>query len=161
MPSLTFWKSQVAECCRRSYFSLSISQILLVAVYLGVTIACWTVGADLKNNPNRAGYLAVAQLPLIVLLSMKSPLPLPLFLPSLSYEHYNFLHRWAGRSTWLAATVHMACWLNQYITTGQWDQVWKTKSVRGMIAYAMLCMVAVTSVKPIRRRFYQLFWAAQ
>lgn len=161
MPNLTFWRSQVADCCRRSYFSLSVSQIVLVAAYLAAAIACWTVGADLIFNSNRAGYLALAQLPVVMLLSLKSPLPVPAFLPSLSYEHYNFLHRWAGRSIWLAVTVHMAAWLNQFISTGQWDQVWQTKSIRGMIAYAMLCMVALTSVKPFRRRFYQIFWIAQ
>ncbi|CAK9785416.1 hypothetical protein CC85DRAFT_272649 [Cutaneotrichosporon oleaginosum] len=140
--------------------SLSLAQMALVAALLAAAIACWTTGADLKTNSNRAGYLALAHLPLLILLALKTPLPLPVFLPSLSYEHYNFLHRWAGRSVWLAATVHMACWLNQYISTGQWDQVWKSKSVRGMVAYAMLCMVAVTSIKPVRRRYYQIFWAS-
>ncbi|BEJ12085.1 hypothetical protein CspHIS471_0205450 [Cutaneotrichosporon sp. HIS471] len=145
---------------KRALFALSLAQMALVTALLAAAIACWTTGADLKNNSNRAGYLALAHLPLLILLAIKTPLPVPVFLPSLSYEHYNFLHRWAGRSVWLAATVHMSCWLNQYISTGQWDQVWKSKTVRGMIAYGMLCMVAITSLKPVRRRFYQVFWAA-
>ncbi|GMK59551.1 hypothetical protein CspeluHIS016_0801570 [Cutaneotrichosporon spelunceum] len=145
---------------KRAHFSLSFAQMVLVAALLVAAISCWTTGADLKNNSNRAGYLALAHLPLLILLAIKTPLPLPVFLPSLSYEHYNFLHRWAGRSVWLAVTVHMSCWLNQFISTGQWDQVWKSKTVRGMIAYAMLCMVAITSIKPVRRRFYQVFWTA-
>lgn len=146
---------------KRAHFALSLAQMALVAALLAAAIACWTTGANLKLNSNRAGYLALAHLPLIILLALKTPIPVPIFLPSLSYEHYNFLHRWAGRSIWLAATVHMSCWLNQYISAGQWDQVWGSKSVRGMIAYSMLCMVAVTSLQPVRRRFYQVFWAAQ
>jgi len=134
--------------------------MILVAAYLAAVIACFTVGVNLKETSNRPGFIAVAQLPVIVLLSLKSPLPIPVFLPSLSYEHYNFLHRWAGRTTWLAATVHGSMWINQYITTGQMDQVFSDKSKRGMITYAMMCMVVLTSLKPIRRKFYQIFWAA-
>jgi ferric-chelate reductase len=160
MPSITLWKSQVADCCRRSYFSLSLGQIIIVAAYLAAAIACFTVNVPLVENSNRAGFLAIAQLPVIVLLSLKSPLPLPVLLPSLSYEHYNFLHRWAGRTCWLAATVHGSLWINQYIRQDMMHLLKGDKAVRGMVTYAMLCMVVLTSLKPMRRRFYQVFWAA-
>lgn len=159
LSSLPFAK--VADCCRRSYLSLSIGQWVLVLAYMAATIACFTVGTDFAQNANRPGYIAVAQLPVILLLSLKSPLPIPVFLPSLSYEHYNFLHRWAGRTLWLAATVHMSIYITQWRERGQTDQIWKSKSVRGYIAYSMMCMVVLTSLKPLRRRFYQVFWGAQ
>lgn len=161
MPSVRVWKSQVADCCRRSYFSLGVGQLLIVAGYLAAAIACFTVGAQLKENPNRPGFIALAQLPVVVLMSMKSPLPLPVFLPSLSYEHYNFIHRWAGRTTWLAATVHGSMWIHYFLTTpGQEKQLSTDKAKRGLVSYAMLCMLVVTSLKPVRRLCYQLFWAA-
>lgn len=161
MPNMTFWKSQVADCCRRSYLSLGLAQALLVACYAGTVIACIVTSAELWQNSNRAGFIAVASLPLIILLSIKSPLPLPVFLPSLSYEHYNFLHRWAGRIMWLATTVHGSLWINQFISTKQWNQLTAEKTVLGCISYAMMCMVVITSLKPVRRKFYQLFWIAQ
>ncbi|KAL1413525.1 hypothetical protein Q8F55_001299 [Vanrija albida] len=160
LPTLTFWKSQVADCCRRSYLSLGVAQALLVACYVGTVIACFVASAELWQNSNRAGFIAVASLPLIILLSVKSPFPLPVFLPSLSYEHYNFLHRWAGRTMWLASTVHGSLWLHQFISTKQWSQVKAEKTVLGCISYAMMCMVVITSLKPVRRKFYQLFWIA-
>lgn len=107
------------------------------------------------------GFLALAQLPVIILLSLKSPLPLPVFLPSLSYEHYNFLHRWTGRVLFLSVTVHGGMWLNQFITTDQYDQVWAEKTKRGMIAYGLMGGIVITSLKPVRRICYQLFWIAQ
>ncbi|KAK4686131.1 hypothetical protein P7C73_g4004, partial [Tremellales sp. Uapishka_1] len=157
MPNLTWWKGQVGDCCRQSYFSLGIGQIFIVLAYAGIVVACFVVGAELLQNSNRPGFIALAQLPLIILLSLKSPLPIPVFLPTLSYTHYNFLHRWAGRTMFVCATVHGGMWLNQFRAAGEYDQVWATKSVRGMVAYGLLCMVVLTSLKPIRRMFYQVF----
>lgn len=157
LPAPTFLWKRVGDCCRRSYLSLSIGQIILVCAYIAAVIACFCVGAELKDTPNRPGFLAVAQLPVIFLFAMKSPLPLPVFLPSLSYEHYNFIHRWAGRTTWLAATVHGSMWLNQFIEVDS-PELRKGKVKRGLIAYGFMCMVVLTSLKPVRRKFYQLFW---
>ncbi|KAK8864285.1 hypothetical protein IAR55_001531 [Kwoniella newhampshirensis] len=160
MPSLTWWKGQVGDCCRRAYFTLGISQIVLVLGYMAAVVACFLVGAQLTQNPNRPGFIALSQLPVIILLSLKSPLPLPIFLPSLSYEHYNFLHRWTGRTLFLTVTVHGGMWINQFIKTNQYDQLNAAKSRRGILAYAFMCMVVITSLKPVRRKFYQVFWIA-
>lgn len=181
MPDLSWLKGEVGDCCRRAYFTLSISQIILVMGYAGAVIACFVVGANLTQNSNRpgedhicllsiavtltteffVGFLALSQLPLIVLLSLKSPLPLPIFVPSLSYEHYNFLHRWTGRTLFLSATVHGAMWIHQFLVTDQHDQITAAKSKRGILAYALMGMVVITSLRPIRRKCYQLFWMAQ
>ncbi|OXM82102.1 ferric-chelate reductase [Cryptococcus neoformans Bt63] len=160
MPNLSWLKGEVGDCCRRAYFTLSISQIILVMGYAGAVIACFVVGANLTQNSNRPGFLALSQLPLIVLLSLKSPLPLPIFVPSLSYEHYNFLHRWTGRTLFLSATVHGAMWIHQFLVTDQHDQITAAKSKRGILAYALMGMVVITSLRPIRRKCYQLFWMA-
>ncbi|WVF71615.1 hypothetical protein IAT40_006423 [Kwoniella sp. CBS 6097] len=160
MPNLRFWKSQVGDCCRRAYFTLGIAQAVLVMGYLAAVVACFVVGAKLTENSNRPGFIALSQLPLIVLLSLKSPLPLPIFLPSLSYEHYNFLHRWTGRTLFVTATVHGGMWINQFIKNGEYDQISSDKSKRGILAYALMGMVVITSLKPVRRKCYQLFWIA-
>ncbi|KIR77298.1 ferric-chelate reductase [Cryptococcus gattii E566] len=160
VPDLSLLKGEVGDCCRKAYFTLSISQIVLVMGYAAAVIACFVVGANLTQNSNRPGFLALSQLPLIVLLSLKSPLPLPIFVPSLSYEHYNFLHRWTGRTLFLSATVHGAMWIHQFLVTDQHDQISASKSRRGILAYALMGMVVITSLKPIRRKCYQLFWIA-
>ncbi|WWC89453.1 uncharacterized protein L201_004377 [Kwoniella dendrophila CBS 6074] len=160
MPNLTWWKGQVGDCCRRAYFTLSVSQIVLVLGYMAAVIACFVVGAELTQNSNRPGFIALAQLPVIILLSLKSPLPLPVFLPSLSYEHYNFLHRWTGRTLFITATVHGGMWINQFIKNNEMDQINAEKSRRGILAYALMGMVVIASLKPVRRKCYQLFWIA-
>ncbi|ORX36798.1 hypothetical protein BD324DRAFT_627198 [Kockovaella imperatae] len=154
-------KRHIAERpIRTLYASLSVAQMLLVLAYAGTVVACFTTGAQLRNNSNRAGFIGVATLPVIFLLSLKSPLPLPVFLPSLSYENYNFLHRWAGRVLFLCISVHGGLWCNQFISTGQWDQMTATKTVRGLLSYGLLGGIVITSLKPVRRMCYQLFWIA-
>ncbi|WVR07160.1 hypothetical protein IAU60_004201 [Kwoniella sp. DSM 27419] len=160
MPRVRGWPGQVGDCCRRAYFTLSLGQMVLVAGYMTAAVACFTVAAQLTQNANRPGFIALSQLPVIILLSLKSPLPLPIFLPSLSYEHYNFVHRWAGRTLFLSATVHGGLWINQFIRLDEWDQIASDKSKRGMVAYGMMGLVVVTSLKPVRRMCYQLFWLA-
>ena len=132
----------------------------LVLAYAGTVVACFVTGAELKTNSNRAGFIGVATLPVIFLLALKSPLPLPVFLPTLSYEHYNFLHRWAGRVLFLAITVHGGLWCNQFMSTGQWDQMTAEKTKRGLLSYGLLGGIVVTSLKPVRRMSYQVFWIA-
>lgn len=55
MPNLSWLKGEVGDCCRRAYFTLSISQIILVMGYAGAVIACFVVGANLTQNSNRPG----------------------------------------------------------------------------------------------------------
>ncbi|WWC94063.1 hypothetical protein V866_000901 [Kwoniella sp. B9012] len=160
MPRLKWWKGQIGDCCRRAYLTLSVSQIILVLGYMVAVICCFVIGAELTQNSNRPGFIALSQLPVIILLSLKSPLPLPIFLPSLSYEHYNFLHRWAGRTMFIAATVHGGMWINQFIRNDEMDQISSDKSKRGILSWTLMCMIVITSLKPVRRRCYQLFWIA-
>ncbi|RXK40113.1 hypothetical protein M231_02570 [Tremella mesenterica] len=160
LPSLRVWKYQVADCCRRAYFSLSFSQIFIVLAYTGIVIACIVKGVDLTSNSNRAGFVGLATLPVILTLSLKSPLPVPVFLPTLSYEHYNFLHRWAGRVLFLAVTIHGSLWINQFIYYKEYDELSADKTIRGLLAYGLLGGIVITSLKPVRRLCYQVFWIA-
>lgn len=52
-------------------------------------------------------------------------------------------------------------WIHQFVVTDQYDQIAAAKSKRGILAYALMGMVVITSLKPIRRKCYQLFWMAQ
>ncbi|WVQ67790.1 uncharacterized protein L199_005995 [Kwoniella botswanensis] len=160
MPRLKWWKGQIGDCCRRAYLTLSVSQIILVLGYMVAVVCCFVIGAELTQNSNRPGFIALSQLPVIILLSLKSPLPLPIFLPSLSYEHYNFLHRWAGRTMFISATVHGGMWINQFIRNDEMDQISSDKSKRGILSWTLMCMIVITSLKPVRRKCYQLFWIA-
>ena len=54
----------------------------------------------------RAGWLTVAQLPLLILLIGKNNFVG--FVSGVSHERLNVLHRWVGRTIWLTATLHWA-----------------------------------------------------
>ena len=85
---------------------------MLLIVYLG-----YIIGLEYYKNliPGaqhyealglRAGWLSVAQLPLLLLLAGKNNL-IGLF-TGISYERLNVFHRWVGRTVWLTATFHWA-----------------------------------------------------
>lgn len=169
--------TQLADCCRKGYIGLTVGQMIIVAAYTAGVILCSVQGAQLKFTANRpgtplrfpslrnpltfslAGFLALAQLIPVILLSTKNN-PLGLLL-GLGYEKLNWAHRWSGRLLWLCATLHMALWVDQYRRTGQLKVLASSENKYGIAAYVLLCALAVFSVRPARRRFYEVFYALQ
>lgn len=68
--------------------------------------AWWTLGG-------RAGLIAFALLPLVVLFALKAP-PFAIFaLPFVANMHFDklmWLHRWIGRLVWFVSALHVAFW---------------------------------------------------
>ncbi|KAL5479082.1 FRP1_2 [Sanghuangporus weigelae] len=137
-----------------SFLKLDVGQIILILGYFVLVIVCFTLRAELIENPNRPGFLAVAQLPLIFLLAMKNS-ALAILLSS-GYEKLNFLHRWCSRGVILAAAVHGFLWMRNHIAYGL-PIIRKRKDVTGIIAFALLCILGLTSVRPVRARVFQIF----
>ncbi|OCB90635.1 hypothetical protein A7U60_g2153 [Sanghuangporus baumii] len=137
-----------------SFLKLDIGQIILILGYFVLVIACFTLRAELIENPNRPGFIAVAQLPPIFLLAMKNS-PLAILLGS-GYEKLNFLHRWCSRVAILAAAVHGFLWMRNHIAYGL-PIIRKRKDVTGIIAFTLLCILGLTSVRPVRARVFQVF----
>lgn len=105
----------------------------------------------------RAAWLAVANIPLLLLLSGKANLIGAL--SGVSYERLNVLHRWVARGILLLATLHFGYqsygW-NQY---GLMQLEWQTDTCppTGIAAYALLLWLNITSLAPIRHLFYEVF----
>jgi ferric-chelate reductase len=105
----------------------------------------------------RASWLAVSQVPLLLLLSGKANLIGALV--GVSYERLNVLHRWVARGMLLLITLHFGYqsygW-NQY---GLMQLEWETDTCppTGIAAYALLLWLNITSLAPIRNRFYEVF----
>ncbi len=105
----------------------------------------------------RASWLAVAQIPLLLLLSGKANLIGALV--GVSYERLNVLHRWVSRAMLLLITLHFGYqsygW-NQYgLMKLEWDT--DTCPPTGIAAYALLLWLNISSLAPIRNRFYEIF----
>jgi hypothetical protein len=137
--------------------------VLLLAAYLGFVLALEFVQNDIPGAQHytalgvRAGWLAVAQVPLLVLLAGKNNLVG--YITGSSYERLNVLHRWVARMLLLLATLHFGYqsfgW-NQYgLQQLEWDT--DTCPPTGIAAYAILLWMNLSTLAPIRQLSYEFF----
>ncbi|KAL8908554.1 MAG: hypothetical protein Q9207_000764 [Kuettlingeria erythrocarpa] len=105
----------------------------------------------------RTGFIAAAQLPLVVLLSGKRNLIG--YLTGTSYERLNWLHRWVSRVLFLTVTIHMGFW---FVGWARYDYI-KVKlttdpiTQRGFAAWCILLWIVLSSSLPARRWNYEFF----
>lgn len=105
----------------------------------------------------RTGFVAAAQLPLIVLLSGKRNIIG--WLTGTSYERLNWLHRWVSRILFLTVTIHMGFWFANW---NRYDYI-KVKlttdpiTQRGFSAWCILLWIVLSSFVPFRSWNYEFF----
>ncbi|KAL8664782.1 MAG: hypothetical protein Q9202_002785 [Teloschistes flavicans] len=105
----------------------------------------------------RTGFIATAQLPLVVLLAGKRNIIG--WLTGTSYERLNWLHRWVSRILFLTVTIHMGFW---FVDWARYDYI-KVKlttdaiTQRGFAAWCILLWIVLSSLAPIRRWNYEFF----
>ncbi|KAI0742236.1 iron reductase [Daedaleopsis nitida] len=136
---------------------LDVGQMAVIAAYLALLIACITMQVPLVDNPNRAGFLALAQFPVVFLFGTKNSVLSLLLGPGNGYEKLNYIHRWAGRGMFIGATVHGALWINNHLVFDL-PILGQQKETSGVAAFGVLCVLILTSIRPIRRFFYESFF---
>ncbi|KAF2033866.1 hypothetical protein EK21DRAFT_57580 [Setomelanomma holmii] len=106
----------------------------------------------------RAAWLTLTQFPLVYLLSTKSG-PLN-FIASLSHERVNWIHRCVTRTLLLSATVHAVIMKTSIDTNDILHSKEQGMSVvrYGIAAYGTLLWIAITSILPLRRWSYRVFY---
>ncbi|KAJ7459234.1 iron reductase [Mycena latifolia] len=137
--------------------TLNVGQMFVVAGYAVFALVCIVLQAPLVENSNRAGFLALAQLPPVFLFASKnSPLTALLLGPGVDYTKLNYIHRWSARFLILGAIVHGSLWINNHII---WDLpiLSQQKEASGVAALGCLCVIALSSVAVVRRRVYSAF----
>ncbi|KAG1827895.1 hypothetical protein EV424DRAFT_1554993 [Suillus variegatus] len=72
------------------------------------------------------------------------------------YEKINFMHRMAGRAMFLAGCVHGSLWIPNHLQYGL-AILGSQKETSGVASLA-LCMIIITSLRPVRRPFYDCFF---
>jgi len=129
---------------------------VLIAGYFATLVSCIVVESQLTVNSNRAGFMSVAQLPVIFLFSAKNSI-MSFLCPGHGYEKLNFIHRWAGRGLFLSAVTHGSLWITQH---RKFDIpiLGEQKETSGVAAFGVLCTIVLTSILPVRRWFYQGFF---
>lgn len=98
----------------RRYLSLSTGQILLVLLVPIFLLATLFPESQLAENPNRFGFLALACIPPLFVLSSKNG-AVSLLLGQ-SWVAVNFLHRWLGRAVLVLVVCHFGLWTVQVRT---------------------------------------------
>ena len=137
--------------------------VILLLGYLALILAVEFINNDVPGGQHytalgvRAGWLAIAQVPLLILLSGKNNLIG--LVTGISYERLNVLHRWVARGLLLLATLHFGYqnygW-NQY---GIMQLEWSTDTCppTGIAAYAVLLWINLSTLAPLRQLSYEFF----
>lgn len=134
--------------------------VLVTAGYLATLVYCITKDSVLITNPNRAGFLALAQLPVVFLFATKNSVLSLLLGPGNGYEKLNYIHRWSGRGMFLGAVIHGSLWIRNHLQYGL-PILGQQKETSGVACFALLGILVLTSLRPVRRLLYQAFWIVQ
>ncbi|KAG6370098.1 hypothetical protein JVT61DRAFT_12504 [Boletus reticuloceps] len=128
-----------------------------------------TISKSLWSSSARVGQIAFALFPLCVLFALKAP-PFAIFaipfMIQLYFDKLAWLHKWAGRLIWLLVSIHVALWSIQLAkdvnpSTGRvaYSYAWSYMPfIYGWIAFALLTLIILLSLHPVRRRFYEHFY---
>ena len=137
--------------------------LLMLLGYIGFVLALEFINNDIPGAQRwqalgvRAGWLAVAQTPLLILLIGKFNL-IGLF-TGVSYERLNVLHRWSARIYLLLAIFHFGFQSYGWQKYGLMQLEWSTDSCppTGIAAFALLLWMNLSTLAPFRRWSYEFF----
>ncbi|KAL4078073.1 iron reductase [Scleroderma citrinum] len=153
-----FWRSLMSvRYWTLPYIGLNLAQTFIVLAYLAVVLLCVIKDAPLISNPNRAGFLALAQLPVVFLFATKNSILSLLLGPGNGYEKLNYVHRMAGRLMFLSACIHGSLWINNHLVYGL-PILGPQKETSGVASFSLLGIIVLTSLRPVRRLFYEAFF---
>ncbi|KAF9256526.1 hypothetical protein L218DRAFT_936602 [Marasmius fiardii PR-910] len=136
---------------------VNVGQILLLIGYAVALVVCIVKDSVLAENSNRAGFIAIAQLPIVFLFATKNSLLSFLLGPGHGYEKLNYIHRWSGRAMLIAAVVHGSLWIQNHLYFGI-PILGQQKETSGVAALGVLCTLVLTALRPVRKWFYELFF---
>ena len=80
--------------------------------------------------------------------------------PGNGYEKLNYIHRWSGRGLFLCATIHGSLWIRNHIQYNL-PILGPQKETSGVAAFALLCIIVLSSLRPVRLYFRQIFFYIQ
>lgn len=140
-----------------------IGTVLLLVAYLAFILALEFINNDVAGAQYntglgvRAAWLAVAQIPLLVLLVGKNNI-IGLF-TGISYERLNVLHRWVSRVLFLLASMHFGFLAYSWRQYHVFELEWTTDSCvpTGLATWVILLWMNVSTLAPFRNFSYEFF----
>ncbi|KAM3425707.1 hypothetical protein BST61_g7643 [Cercospora zeina] len=142
-----------------------VGTVLLVLVYLAFVLALEFIDNNVEGAQYwqalgvRAGWLAVAQTPLVILLINKNSVIGTL--TGTSWERVNVFHRWSARMMLLLAIFHFAFQSTGWEEFGLMQLEWQTDECppTGIAALALLLWMNLSTMAPLRELSYEFFVA--
>ncbi|PSN59930.1 hypothetical protein BS50DRAFT_451345, partial [Corynespora cassiicola Philippines] len=148
-----------------------------LSAWLGGTRFQWLVGlywaawlsflcthntnSDYLHLTKRIGAMAVSQLPLTLLLSLKSRYSPAQIILRIDERHLNIYHRTLARIVFVLALCHVALYLNFYVVSGRLLKRIRDSDVRlGLSVAFVFGFIAVTSTQIIREWNYRVFFVS-
>ncbi|KAH8547504.1 ferric reductase like transmembrane component-domain-containing protein [Umbelopsis sp. PMI_123] len=153
-PQVHSWKSFEFPAFGDLLLILLYFALIIILVYVNVTVEGFQEWIAVAF---RAGWITVAQLPLVILLAGKSNLIG--YLTGTSYERLNILHRWLARIIFFTATLHMIYLYKNFSFYGLVTMEWDTDTCppTGTAAWVLLFWIVISSISPIRNLRYEVF----
>ncbi|KAA1120531.1 hypothetical protein PGTUg99_012009 [Puccinia graminis f. sp. tritici] len=154
-----YWYNRVALQSVWRCQLLTLAKLLIALLYIMVVILSlfwknWRADEFLSRF-RRPAFIATVQLPLMFLLAMKNNICGFL---GVGFERINFLHRLVGRTVVLCSIIHAVLILKVQVFPLR--ELFKQSTFMfGMISLATMIFLTLTSIGPIRKRFYQCFLA--
>jgi ferric-chelate reductase len=84
----------------------------------------------------------------------------PCFLGQDTVEKLNYINRWSGRCMFIGAAIHGSLWIRNRLQYGL-PILGQQKETSGVAAFGLLCVIVLSSLKPVRRYFYTIFFVIQ
>ncbi|CAH7685849.1 hypothetical protein PPACK8108_LOCUS20441 [Phakopsora pachyrhizi] len=132
---------------------ITFSQVTICALYLAINvILSFLFNPRPTANPKRFGFLAIANLPVLILLSMKNT---PLAIVPLAYHQLNYLHRFSAFVFILLSSIHGILMIKLGL---QAKVTLKLVHYTGVVMFSALFIILFSSLNFIRRRFYTTFY---
>ncbi|KIJ53374.1 hypothetical protein M422DRAFT_202279 [Sphaerobolus stellatus SS14] len=127
---------------------------ILVWEFINTRNVTTHLNLDMNYWANRAGTIAASQTTLIVALAGKNNIVS--LLTGVSYEKLNIVHRAVARVVLLSVWVHAwGRWKIGFTGTDNWDEYWLRG---GAVAAGAWTLIVFSSVRPIRRVMYEVFY---
>ena len=108
----------------------------------------------------RSGVLAVVNMiALIILAGRNNPL---IQLLQISFDTYNLVHRWMGRTVIIESIIHTCAWGYVKHAAAGWSGIWNMIATDSFISWgtvstAAMIIIFVTALSPVRHAFYETF----
>ncbi|GAA5986179.1 hypothetical protein JCM10908_006445 [Rhodotorula pacifica] len=150
------WQRSTPPSCHptRTYLPFSLGHLVWILLISAFLLATLLPESQLRANPNRFGFLALACVPPIFVLSVKNG-PVA-WIVGRGWTAVNFLHRWLGRIMVLMVLLHFYFWTIQYSDRSAF--LAGEKERRGIAALAFLLLIMISSLPPMRRFSYPIFF---